>query len=83
VTSQAKLVQGAFDLKQQTKTAQLLASDYWPTADKQIGPAKADVWAKVGQFLVAQGVLKDANGKVLKSLPDVSGWFTNDYLPAA
>jgi ABC-type nitrate/sulfonate/bicarbonate transport system substrate-binding protein len=83
IGTQAKLVNGAFDVPQQTKTAQLLASDYWPTADKQIGPSDAAVWTKVGQFLVAQKILKGSNGKALTSLPDVSGWFTNEYLPAS
>ena len=31
-------------------------------------------------FLFEAGILRDANGDVHKEMPDVAGWYTNQYL---
>jgi ABC-type nitrate/sulfonate/bicarbonate transport system substrate-binding protein len=82
VMIQSKLVQGTFDLAQQTGTAQDLASNYWLDPAGNVGPEVASRWSAYVSFMTNGGVLKDANGKALTSPPDSSTWFTNQFLPA-
>jgi ABC-type nitrate/sulfonate/bicarbonate transport system substrate-binding protein len=82
VTLQSKIVQGAFDLADQTATGKLLAAHYWLGANGTVGAMDAERWEATGQFLFKQGILKDSGGAALTSAPDTSDYFTNRYLPA-
>jgi NitT/TauT family transport system substrate-binding protein len=80
---QSKMVQGDFNIEEQTATAKDLAQNYWLDPSGKIGPEVASVWSNYVEFMTTAGVLKDGNGKTITSPPDSSTWFTNSYLPAA
>jgi len=82
VTTQAKLVKGAFTIGDQTVTAKDLADHYWLDAKGVVGPETDTFWKAYATFLTNAGLLKDSGGKTLTTPPDTSRWFTNSYLPA-
>jgi ABC-type nitrate/sulfonate/bicarbonate transport system substrate-binding protein len=82
VQIQSKLVQGTFDISQQTATAQDLAQNYWLDPSGKVGPEVASRWSNYVKFMADGGILKDANGKEITTPPDSSTWFTNQFLPA-
>lgn len=45
-----------------------------------VGSIDAAMFTAINTFLFEAGILRDANGDVLQSAPDVSTWFTNEYL---
>ncbi|MFL5757122.1 MAG: ABC transporter substrate-binding protein [Chloroflexota bacterium] len=47
----------------------------------RVGIQTLGEWTGYSSFLYGAGLLADANGKPLKSPPDYSSLFTNDYLP--
>ena len=82
VTTQAKLVKGAFTIEDQTATAKDLAGHYWLDPKGVVGPETDTFWKAYAAFLTNAGLLKDSGGKTLTTPPDTSRWFTNSYLPA-
>jgi ABC-type nitrate/sulfonate/bicarbonate transport system substrate-binding protein len=45
-----------------------------------VGSIDAAMFTAINTFLFEADILRDANGDVLQSAPDVSTWFTNEYL---
>lgn len=65
------------------QSAALLAKDgYYTGADGTIGTVDGKLVSTFSDFLYDNQLLTDADGKVLKTKPDASQSYTNDYLPA-
>lgn len=45
-----------------------------------VGLIDADMTRNIAGFLFEAGILRNADGKPLETMPDVSAWFSNDYL---
>lgn len=62
--------------------AALIEGNYLRGADGAVGTIDPDKMEAVGRFLYAAGLLKDGDGNALAAMPDVSGYYTNQYLEA-
>jgi ABC-type nitrate/sulfonate/bicarbonate transport system substrate-binding protein len=65
------------------QSAQLEAAQYYKDSDGRIGYQSAARWQALTEFMFKNGILTDASGKPIKTAPEVSALFTNDYLPAS
>lgn len=71
---------GPFDSANMKATAQMLAKDYWLPHSGPIGSMNPQMWQKFAAFATNAGLFKDADAKTISSVPDVSAWFTNQYV---
>jgi ABC-type nitrate/sulfonate/bicarbonate transport system substrate-binding protein len=69
------------DLVYQSEAA-LAAGGYLRNSAGQVGNQNTRVWTSYLDFLYANGLLVDADGKKLTAKPDWSAYYTNEYLPA-
>jgi len=58
----------------------LVDGGYLQDADEAVGVIDADMVNNIAKFLFDAGILRDEDGQLLATLPDVSTWFTNAYL---
>lgn len=65
------------------ESEELLAKDYRKDDQGRIGYQDAAVWQKYGEFLYANGLLTNADGKKLTTEPDWTTFYSNAYLPAS
>lgn len=72
---------GSMNMTDQEATASNLAKNYWLNIDGVVGPETTAMWQDYADFLVKYHALKNSSGKVLTTAPDVSSYFTNQYLP--
>ncbi|MGX1702990.1 ABC transporter substrate-binding protein [Microbacterium sp. NPDC055357] len=63
-----------------TRSATLLAEEYFVADGVAIGEAVPQKWEDFGAFLIAHGVLTDAAGAVVTEAPDWSEYYSTDYL---
>jgi hypothetical protein len=45
-----------------------------------VGLIDPELISGITAFLFEAGILRDANGDVHQEMPEVSGWYTNEYL---
>ena len=75
---------GAFDANPALPkaSAEFLASgNYYVDSNGKVGTQTLEKWKGYSGFLFEQDLLVDGAGKPLKSPPDYSALFTNDFLP--
>lgn len=58
----------------------LVAGGYLQDPGEPVGLIDAEMFANITQFLFNAGILRDQDGRVLQTMPDVSSWYTNTYL---
>jgi ABC-type nitrate/sulfonate/bicarbonate transport system substrate-binding protein len=59
---------------------EMISSDYMLASDGSFGTMTQERWDALGQWLFDNGLLVDANGSPLTSVPDWSAFFTNEYI---
>jgi hypothetical protein len=59
----------------------LQAGRFLVDASGRFGTQTLERWTGYSKFLFDQGLLTDASGKPLKTAPDYSRLFTNDFVP--
>lgn len=52
---------------------------YLQDEGEPVGLIDADMFGNITKFMFEAGVMRDADGKRLEEMPDVSTWFTNEY----
>jgi ABC-type nitrate/sulfonate/bicarbonate transport system substrate-binding protein len=63
------------------RSTQLMVDEgYFKKDGVDLGAAVPQVWDDFGQFMIDNGLVTDASGKVLTEAPDWSTYYTNDYL---
>lgn len=67
------------DLVRASMTA-LVEGGYLQDEGEAVGVIDDDMVANIATFLFGAGILLDENGAPLETMPDVSAWFTNEYL---
>jgi len=65
------------------QSAVLEAAEYYRDPQGRIGLQSDARWRALTDFLFRNGILTDAAGRALPTVPDVSTLYTNAYLPAA
>jgi len=60
----------------------LSEDDYLVGPDGTVGRMDAEKMREMGRFMFEAGLLKDGDGDLLADMPDFSGYYSNDYLPA-
>lgn len=60
--------------------AALVDGEYLREPGEPIGLIDDTMFANITGFLFDAGIMRDADGNVLTTMPDVSTWYTNDYL---
>lgn len=60
----------------------LIEGHYLKGENGEVGTINATKMEAVGDFIFSAGILKDADGKPLTVAPDVSTYYSNDYLDA-
>ncbi|MFD2758676.1 ABC transporter substrate-binding protein [Gulosibacter faecalis] len=68
------------DLDFLVESQELLASDYMLDEHGEFGGQTLEQWTELGEFLLDEGLLVDANGDPITEAPDWSEFFTNAYL---
>lgn len=63
--------------------AALVEGNYLQEPGEPAGLIDDDKIANITAFLFAAGIMRDADGQVLKTMPDVTTWYTNAYLKPA
>ncbi|MCC1481160.1 ABC transporter substrate-binding protein [Roseibaca sp. Y0-43] len=58
----------------------LVAGGYLQDPGEAVGLIDPDMMANITQFLFEAGILRDADGNLLTSPPEVEGWYTNRFL---
>ena len=58
----------------------LVEGGFLKDPDEPVGLIDPELITGIAGFLYQAGILRDANGDVQKAMPDVSGWYTNQYL---
>ncbi len=58
----------------------LAAGNYLQEAGEPAGLIDDNKIANITKFLFEAGIMRDADGRVLEEMPDVSTWYSNDYL---
>lgn len=58
----------------------LVAGGYLQDADEPVGLIDDAMFANITDFLFQAGILRGEDGAPLTTMPEVSGWYTNDYL---
>ena len=75
---------GAFnDQRLPRESAELMAKSFYLDSRGNFGPQTLAMWSNYTNFLYSAGLLVDGKGHKLTTKPDVSGWFTNAYLPGS
>ncbi|KND58263.1 Hydroxymethylpyrimidine ABC transporter, substrate-binding component [Candidatus Burkholderia verschuerenii] len=75
-----KLNPSAFQDKDFVVESQRLLSPDYRDAQGKVGPQTVAQWAGLSGFLFKKGLLSGPDGKPLKTEPNWSDYFTNDYL---
>ena len=57
-----------------------MGGGYLQDEGEPVGLIDADMFGNITKFMFEAGVMRDADGKRLEEMPDVSTWFTNAYL---
>lgn len=60
--------------------AALVDGGYLRDPGEPVGLIDDTMFANITGFLFDAGIMRDANGDVLTTMPDVSTWYTNDHL---
>jgi ABC-type nitrate/sulfonate/bicarbonate transport system substrate-binding protein len=60
--------------------AALVGGGFLRDPGEPVGLIDPELITGITAFLFEAGILRDANGDVHKEMPDVSGWYTNQYL---
>jgi len=63
-----------------TRSQDMLAASFLRNAAGQVGPQTAQTWAGFSGFLFDTGMLAGPDGGPLRTRPDFTTWFTDDYL---
>lgn len=63
-----------------TRSARLLADDYFVVDGVEIGEPAPEKWEAYGAFLLGYGILSDPSGQILTQAPDWSEYYTSDLL---
>lgn len=58
----------------------LVAGGYLQDAGEPVGLIDNTKFANITQFLFEAGIMRSEEGRQLDAMPDVSTWYTNDYL---
>lgn len=58
----------------------IVGGGYLQDEGEPVGLIDADMFGNITKFMFEAGVMRDADGKRLEEMPDVSTWFTNAYL---
>ncbi|WP_146592004.1 ABC transporter substrate-binding protein [Puniceibacterium confluentis] len=58
----------------------LVDGGYLRDADEPVGLVDAAMFDQITDFLFDAGILRGEDGRVPEAKPDVTGWFSNDYL---
>ncbi|WP_372837380.1 ABC transporter substrate-binding protein, partial [Puniceibacterium confluentis] len=58
----------------------LVDGGYLQDADEPVGLVDAAMFDQITDFLFDAGILRGEDGRVPEAKPDVTGWFSNDYL---
>jgi len=61
----------------------LVDGGYMTTPDGKVGVQSAERWNKYGSFLFSNGLLTGPDGKPLKTEPDWTSYWSNNYLPGS
>lgn len=60
--------------------AALVDGGYLQDPGEPVGLIDAAMFADITAFLFGAGIMRGEDGRPLEVMPDVSHWFTNDYL---
>lgn len=60
--------------------AALVDGGYLQNPGEPVGLIDEEMFANITEFLFDADILRDANGQPLTEMPDVSTWFTNEFL---
>jgi ABC-type nitrate/sulfonate/bicarbonate transport system substrate-binding protein len=60
--------------------AALVEGGYLRDPGEPAGLIDDAMFANITDFLFEAGIMRDAGGAVLETMPDVSGWYSNEYL---
>ncbi|MEM1264456.1 MAG: ABC transporter substrate-binding protein [Pseudomonadota bacterium] len=63
--------------------AALVEGQYLQEPGEPAGLIDGQMIANITTFLFDAGIMRDADGQVLETKPDVTEWYTNDYLSSA
>jgi ABC-type nitrate/sulfonate/bicarbonate transport system substrate-binding protein len=63
-----------------TRGVQMLADSYLRDEHGVVGTQRAEKWQGYSGFLFDTGAVTDPDGVALKQHPDVTEWFTNDFI---
>ena len=58
----------------------LIAGGYLQDAGEPVGLIDDNMIANITQFLFEAGIMLAEDGRPLDAMPDVSGWYTNEFL---
>lgn len=58
----------------------LIAGGYLQDAGEPVGLIDDNMIADITQFLFEAGIMRAEDGRPLDAMPDVSGWYTNEFL---